>query len=334
MIAQGTRVLLTGGAGMVGANLAHRLVAEGARVCVLVRPTTDRIRLCAVEHEVEWLSVDLTDAEALRAAITRAQPQVVFHLASTLWARSLQETAANHVQTNVLGTLYLLEALRACADPRLVFTGSSAAYGSGSRLREDQPLLPGTIYGASKASASLLIHAYAQAHRLQAVELRLFMPYGPWEDPGRLIPHTVLSALAGRDVLMTRGEQQRDLVYIEDVVEALLLAAARPVPPGAVFNIGSGAGTPVRRIVTEILRLMGDPVKPLVGALPTRPDEIMELSADITAARQGLGWQPRVSLEEGLRASIRWFTEHPAFAAHMVGPEAGSAAAALGAGSR
>ena len=166
---------------------------------------------------------------------------------------------------------------------------------------------------------------------MQTVELRLFMPYGPWEDPGRLIPHTVLAALAKREMAMTRGDQQRDLVYIEDVVDALLLAAVRPVPSGSVFNIGSGIGTPVRQIVERILRLMGDPVPPRVGALPMRPDEIMELSADITAARDVLGWQPRTPLDEGLRRCIRWFTEHPEFAAHMSVREA---EAVLGAAAR
>lgn len=305
-----TRVLLTGAGGMIGANLARRLVVEGARVCALVRPMTDRVRLRAIEHQLEFLPADVTDAAAVREAVRQAQPQVVFHLASTLWARSSQETAANHFQTNVMGTLHLLEALREFPEARVVFTGSSAAYGGGSRLREDQPLRPATVYGASKASASLLLQAYARAHRMHTVELRVFMPYGPWEDPGRLIPHTVLSALARRDVAMTRGDQQRDLVYIEDVVEALVLATVRPVPSGSVFNIGSGIGTPVRHVVERILRLMGDPVKPRVGVVPTRPDEIMELSADITAARAQLGWAPRTSLDEGLRASIAWCTNH------------------------
>lgn len=327
-------MLITGGAGMVGANLAARLVADGAHVFVLVRPTTDTIRLRAIEHQLEYLVADLTDASAMREAVRRAKPEVVFHLASTLWARSSRDTAAVHVQTNVMGTLHLLEALREAPNARLVFTGSSAAYGGGSRLHEDRVLLPGTIYGAAKASASLLMRAYARAGGVQTVELRLFMPYGPWEDPVRLIPHTVLCALAGRDVAMTRGEQQRDLVYIDDVVDALLLAAIRPVPPGSVFNIGSGIGVSVRCVVERILHLMGNPVVPRIGAMPTRPDEIMELSADIMAARDGLGWEPRVSLDEGLRACIQWFTEHPGFAAHMAGRAMGSAEAALGAVSR
>lgn len=313
MIDRGMRVLLTGGSGMIGANLAHRLVAEGAQVCALVRPTANRIRLRSIEGQLELLHADLTDAVTVREVVRRARPQVAFHLASTLWMGSSPDPSA-HFQVNVLGMLHLLDALREIPSARVVFTGSSAAYGSGSNLREDHPLLPGTVYGASKASASILLQTYARLYRLNTVELRLFMPYGPWEHPSRLIPDTVLSALAKRDVLMTRGEQQRDLVYMEDVVDALLLAAVRPLPCGSVFNIGSGIGTPVRQVVELILKLMGEPVKPLVGALPTRPDEMMALSADITAARDQLGWEPRISLTEGLRKSIAWFTEHRDFA--------------------
>jgi nucleoside-diphosphate-sugar epimerase len=100
-------------------------------------------------------------------------------------------------------------------------------------------------------------------------------------------------------------------------VEALLLAATKPVPPGSIFNIGSGVGVPVKEVVERLLRLMGHPVKPLLGAIPMRPDEILTTSADISSARTVLGWQPRTSLEEGLRKSIAWFTEHRELAGQL-----------------
>src|SRR6185295_10595037 len=125
----------------------------------------------------------------------------------------------------VLGTLHLLEALRTLPIKRLVVTGSIAEYGSGSMLREDSPLLPATLLGAAKVNASILVQTFARLYGLPAVILRLCLPYGPWENPRRLVPHTILSALGGRDIEMTEGKQQRDLVYIDDIVSALLLAA-------------------------------------------------------------------------------------------------------------
>ena len=136
------------------------------------------------------------------------------------------------------------------------------------------------------------------------------MPYGPWELPTRLIPQTILSAFAGRGVPMTQGRQQRDLIYVEDVVEALARAATTPLPPGSVFNIGSGVGRPVREIVELILELMGHPVSAVIGAVPMRSDEMMECSADITAAATQLNWQPCTSLRDGLRRTIAWFSAH------------------------
>ena len=99
-------------------------------------------------------------------------------------------------------------------------------------------------------------------------------------------------------------------MYIDDVIEALILGAGSSLAPGTVLNIGSGSGTPIVKVAAEILGLMGDPVKLLVGAIQTRPDEIMEMSADISKTRKSLGWEPQVSLEEGLRKSIEWFTQH------------------------
>lgn len=325
------RALVTGATGMVGANLVRRLVAEGHEVTALLRPTSSRLRLHGLEDRLRVAPGDLTDAASVRRVLHDARPEVVFHLASTIWGRIPEGQSSGHVAVNITGTCHVLDALRSLPKTRLVFTGSSAAYGPGSHLSEAQRLSPNTFYGAAKASASLFVQTAVQRDGLSAVELRLFMPYGPWEHPNRLIPQVILSALEGRDVPMTAGTQQRDLIYMDDVIEALLLAATRPVPAGAVFNIGSGSAITVRQLVEQLLRLMGNPVKALVGAVPMRPDEIMEMSADITAARRQLGWAPRISLEEGLRRAIAWFTEHRDLAGQLAQPPSESARETVGA---
>ena len=303
------RVLLTGGTGMIGANLSRRLLAEGYRVCLLVRTGANLIRLQGLGERLELVEADLTDAPAVKAALDKTRPQIVFHLASTRFNPPTIRPE-EHFKVNVLGTLHLLEALREFSGTRLVFTGSAAAYGHGNNLREEMPVRPDTALGASKACASVLLQTYSRMNCIESVELRLFAPYGPWEHPRRLVPHVILSALEGIDLPLTEGKQQRDFVYMDDVVDALVLAGTRDVPPGSVFNIGSGNGTKVRQVAELILDLMERPVKLLVGALPTRHDEIVEMSADITAAREVLGWKPSTSLTKGLGQSIRWFTEH------------------------
>lgn len=310
-------VLVTGGAGAIGINLVQRLVVEGYRVVVFSLPGPDLVRLRDLKRQVELVTGDLTDAAVIQDTITRLRPQFVFHLASTIWARPPGVDAARHLQVNGLGTLNLLEVLKLTPHTRFVFTGSAAVYGPGTLLKEDALLVPNTIFGACKATASILVQTYARTYGLSTVELRLFMPYGPWEHPDRLISQTILSALAGRDLPMTSGEQKRDPVYIDDVVDALLLAATKPVKPGAVFNIGAGKAIPVKDIVKQILALMGNPVKPLLGKLPMRTDEIMEMSADVSAARRKLGWLPKTSLVDGLRKTIAWWEQHPEFVERM-----------------
>lgn len=303
------RILITGATGMVGSGLARRLMSDGHEVTALIRSGASRIRLQDVEQSIRVVSGDIRDAEAVRAAVQGCDPDAVFHLASTPLNPPTTDHRT-HLDTIVGGTFNLLEALKDRPHVRCVVTGTLSCYGSGAGLREDAPLQPGTMLGAAKASASLFLQAYARLYRMQLVELRLCMPYGCWEHPQRLLPHVILSALEGRDIRMTEGRQQRDVVYLDDVLEALWLAATRPVAPGAVFNIGSGVGVPVRSLVEQVLRLMGNPVRPLFGAIPTRPDEIMEMSADIGAARAGLGWSPRTSLDDGLRRYITWVEQH------------------------
>ena len=314
---QSRRILLTGGTGFIGANLVHRLVAEGDQVSLLTRQCSNRTRLRCLEHRIQVIEADILDPGAVQYAVDQIEPEVVYHLASTPF-NPPTIGAQTHMEVIAMGTLNLVNAVVSRPGVRVIYTGSAAEYGSGSRLREDSPLMPGTVVGAAKATASILMQTYARLHQVETVVLRLFTPYGPWERPGRLIPHTILSALSEQDVRLSSGQQQRDYVYVDDVIEALLVAATKTVSAGDTFNICSGQGTPIREVVERALGLMGNPVKALVGALPTRPDEIWESSGDNAAAWRILGWQPRTSLEDGLRKAIAWFTEHRELASSLV----------------
>ncbi|MBI4575131.1 MAG: NAD-dependent epimerase/dehydratase family protein [Planctomycetes bacterium] len=305
----GRRALVTGGTGMIGANLVRRLLDEGSEVSVLCRRGSDPVRLRGVAGPLRLHEADVRDAGAVAAVVRAVEPEVVLHLASTPFNPSTIPERA-HLDVIVTGTLNLLEALAGQSGVRVVCAGSAAEYGAGSGLREDATLHPGTVLGAAKAAASLLARAYSRLHGLEVVVLRLFTPYGPWEAPSRLISDAILSALDGRDVRIGHGGQERDFVYIDDVVTAFTLAATRPLPAGSLFNICSGRGTPIREVVGRVLAQMGDPVRCLPGTLPTRPDEIWEMSGDNRAARDSLGWGPVTSLDEGLARTIAWVREN------------------------
>jgi nucleoside-diphosphate-sugar epimerase len=310
------RILVTGGTGMIGANLVHRLVKDGYDVSVLVRPSSSLLRLQPVSGRIRVLEGDLGNAEQTKDIVSQAVPQVVFHLASTPFNPPTIPTAA-HLQVNVFGIANLLEAIRVSPETKIIFAGSANVYGEGEHVPESHALVPGNMLGATKACATILMQTYSRLYGIPSVELRLYTPYGPWERPGRLIPHTILSALGGQTIRMTSGAQERDYLFIEDVIEAMLLAMRKPLPAGAVVNICSGTGIPIREIVQRVLWLMGDPVEVQLGAMPTRPDEIWKFSGDNANARALLDWQPRTSLDDGLRKTIAWFRENRELAAQL-----------------
>jgi len=314
MNAQNKQALVTGGAGAIGINLVSRLIKEGFNVTVFSLPAPDLFRLKNIGKKVEIVTGDITHGEQVKAVISRLKPHYVFHLASTTMA----VTPVKHIEVNAIGTINLLEALRETGVDRFIYTGSAAVYGSGNQVKENAKFLPDSVFGAAKASTSIIVETYARVYKIPTVELRFFLPYGPWEHPNRLIPHIILSALSGKELPLTAGKQERDPTYIEDVIDAFMLSIKKPVPPGSIFNIGSGKAVTVRKIVEQTLALMGNSVKPKFGAVPTRENEIMKMSGDIKAAAKGLGWKPKHTLEEGLQKTIDWWKKNQAFARYML----------------
>lgn len=302
----GARILVTGGTGMIGANLVRRLVADGCRPTILSRRPTANNRLADLVDLTDLVEGDLAAPRSIAAVLARVRPDVVFHFASTFFN---PPTLSNetHFMVNIMGTQALLDGLRDRPDVRFIFAGSASVYAAGDALSETVPLEPRTMFGATKAACSIAGQTYARVYGLGFVELRLFTPFGPWERPGRLIPHTILRALRGEDVDISDGRQERDFIFIDDVVDAALLAAVRPLSNGTVLNIGSGNGRPVSEVASNVLKLMGGPVSLRIGALESREDEIWHTSAEISEAHRHLNWSPRVGFEEGLRRTIEWY---------------------------
>ena len=200
---------------------------------------------------------------------------------------------------------------------RFLFASTGGAlYGEPECLpcNEGHPIQPLSVYGAAKYAFEVYLSTYYQTYGLPVTILRYANVYGPRQNPygeAGVIAIFIRQMTEGRSpIIFGTGEQERDFVYVGDVIEALMLCAGRSLPSGSVFNIGSGVGTPVKRVAERVLELMDNPVELRLGALETRPDEIMEISADISAARERLDWQPTTSLDEGLRESIAWFSEN------------------------
>lgn len=305
------RALVVGGSGMIGANLVRKLLAEDCTVTVAARRARHAPRLAELAH-LRTVEIDCRDGVAIDAVVKDTQPDVLFHLVSSSF-NPPTTTAQDHLTINALGTLNVLEAARHHAVGRVILTGSAAEYGSGDDIGERHDTRPATIYGATKLCGSVLGQAYARTYGLPVVNLRLFTPFGPWERPSRLIPSTILSALAGEPVKIGSGKPERDFLFVADVVDALMAASTAPLEPCTIFNIASGRGTTVMEAVQTILELMQVRV-PIECAEPQRSDEILRMSGNADAARNALGWQPRHDFRSGLEKTIEWFSANTGLA--------------------
>jgi nucleoside-diphosphate-sugar epimerase len=310
---EGRRVLITGASGFIGSHVTRAVVAEGGETYALVEKMSEPVptRLADVAERVHFLAADLTDPGALRSAVGDADADFVLHLAAFTHVGRSFSHVADCVETNVAGTVNLLQALQGTRYRRFVYTSTSEVYGSVDvPFREDGPVNPVSPYSVTKYAAELMCRMFHRAHGWPIVVLRPFNCYGPGQDPDRIIPEVIVSAIRGVDVPMTEGTQTREFNFVEDIAEGFLLAAvAGEEVDGQIINLACGEEHSMREVATTILEMMGHPAKALFGAIPYRPTEIWRMYGDNTRARELLAWKPTRSLRDGLEQTIAWYQE-------------------------
>jgi nucleoside-diphosphate-sugar epimerase len=302
------RVLITGGSGFLGACLTRDLLAEGHDVHLLLRPEAKTWRLLGLSGKFTTHCADLCDREAVRRAVVACRPEVIYHLAAH-GAYPFQCDRASILATNLLGTANLLDALAGHDYRALVNAGSSSEYGHKDRpMREDDRLEPRTDYAVTKAAATLLCQA--EAHKGRPVTtVRVFSAYGPWEEPSRLVPYVMACCARGECPRVTAGQQPRDFIYVEDVVELFKVAARHPQARGQILHAGTGKQHTVRDMIETIVAVCGgDKVAAEYGAAALRPDEPGVWVADIACTTELTGWRPRHDLRAGIQRMWHWFT--------------------------
>lgn len=312
---QHKRVLMTGTTGAVGAALARDLLRRGTQLHGLVRATSDRWRLPPAAANLTLHEGDLRDADRLRQVVSEVRPEIVFHLA-TGRSRETVEGRRELTETIVNGTCQLVEAVAETGCERIILAGSSTEYGHHQvPLAEDTPLQPAIYFGACKAAATTLATQLAQAADLPLVTLRLFSVYGPWEAWRRLVPTAICQALDHQPIEMTDPGFRRDFIYIDDVIQAFLLAAGTTLDPGTIINIGSGRQTTNEAMLELILEQTASRSTVRYGVFPPRPSDTCHWVADARRAQELLGWQAQVDLRQGVGATIDWMKAYLAEAA-------------------
>lgn len=299
------KVLVSGAGGFVAANLVRRLISEGFEVHGTVREQTDRWRLADIEAEITLHSVDLQDQQLVAQTVAAVKPEWIFHVA-THGAYSSQTDRAQIIRTNVSGSANLLSAAVESGCDAFINTGTSSEYGAKDHApSEDEAVEPNSYYAATKAAATELCRLVALQEQLPVVTLRLYSVYGPWEEPGRLLPSLVASALSGTLPQLSSPDAVRDFIYIDDVVDAYLLAAENPTA-GAIYNVGCGRQTRLDELVELCRSEFGINEEPQWDSSQARPWEVPIWVADPQKITNELGWQPRHDLRSGLRELAEW----------------------------
>ena len=307
------RVIVTGATGFVGANLTRRLLQEGHDVNVLARPGYTSWRLERIKSDVRGHQVNLEDAEGVASAVAEIRPDWIFHLAA-YGAYSSQKDLRQMVNTNILGTMNLLQACLDTGFESFINTGSSSEYGFKDHApAENEWLEPNSHYAVTKASATQYCSYTAQQHDLHVPTLRLYSVYGPYEEPTRLLPTLIVRGLRGELPPLVDGNVARDFVYVDDVNEAYLLAARRTdVGRGAIYNVGTGVQTTIRGVVAAARRLMNITAEPQWGSMPDRQWDTSVWVSNNSRLRNELHWEPQNTFEQGFRRMVEWFQQDPA----------------------
>ena len=310
-------VLVTGGGGFIGSRLCERLVQSGATVRAFVRYTSRaeigllRFLEPDILKKVEIIRGDLRDFSAVEQASRGVD--IVFHLGALISIPYSYVHPVETVQTNVLGTLNILEACRK-SGAKLVHTSTSEVYGTALRvpIDEDHPLQGQSPYSASKIGADKLVESYFRSFGLPTVTVRPFNTYGPGQSTRAVIPTIITQALAGGVVRLGNLDAIRDFTYLDDTVEGFLLTAQADTWNGETYNLGSGEEISIGAIAALIFRLMGKQAEIQLEKSRLRPEksEVLRLISDNRKAKLELGWQPTVGMEEGLQRTIRWIGEH------------------------
>jgi nucleoside-diphosphate-sugar epimerase len=303
-------VLVTGGGGFLGSHLVERLLAEGHRVRVLDNFATGRREnLLHILDEIELIEGDIQSYERVHNAVRGCE--LVFHLAALPSVpRSVQDPLTSNA-SNVIGTLNVLLAARDEEVRRVVFASSSSIYGANRELpkREDMPAFPIAPYAVAKQAAEGYCRAFFEVYGLETVALRYFNVFGPRQDPlsqyAAVIPRFITAFLNGRPpVVYGDGEQSRDFTYIDNAVQATVLAAAATGVAGEVFNVACGERITLNQLLEELRRLTGRGIKATYEE--PRPGDVPHSLADISRARERLGYAPAVDARTGLARTLEY----------------------------
>jgi UDP-glucuronate 4-epimerase len=317
------RFLITGTAGFIGFHLAQRLLADGHNVLGIdgvtpyYDPNLKRRRHQELARSSGFVAREgmIEDARLLADLVAEANADTVFHLAAQAGVRYSAENPRAYIESNIVGTFNLLEALRQRPPRHLLIASTSSVYGAGRQqpFQEAQDTdHPVSLYAATKKSTETIAYSYAHLNGLPTTVMRLFTVYGPWGRPDMALFKFTRNIIAGEPIeVYGAGKQIRDFTYVGDVVEAMVRLAAKPPderPPYRIVNVGGGRPVGLEDFIAIIEEVIGR--QALRRDLPMQPGDVPATWASTTLLEQVTGFRPAVSLSEGVRAFVAWYREY------------------------
>lgn len=302
-----SRIFITGAGGFIGANLTKKLSSLGYDVHIILKPDSNLWRLESIKKKITIHHGNLLNKTSLSCILSKVNPNIIYHLA-THGAYSFQNDIERIIDVNIVGTINLLDAAKKINYDSLVLTGTSSEYGFKKHLmRETDILEPTSFYAASKASSTLLAQVFAREYKKPINIVRPFSVYGPYEEKSRFIPTIIRALFEKKEISLTGGKQRRDFIYIDDVINAYLLFLSQKDLQGEVFNLGTGKQYTNDEVVETLFRAIGKKTSIKKGAFPKKTWDTAFWIADISKSKKILKWKSKVTLEEGLKKTYKWW---------------------------
>jgi UDP-glucose 4-epimerase len=296
-------IAITGATGFIGAAVLRDLLSRKLRVTVLLRPESNCDRWPNLKGIQTLVYSKLNDTSVVRT-LQASRPDAFVHCAWRGVAGG-ERNEPYHITLNLPMTVESVELAAAAGCKHWVGLGSQAEYGNPNRkVAEDGPLAPVTVYGKAKLAAGMAASALCQTTGLTFAWLRVFSTYGPDDAPHWLIPYVIRELLVGHSPNLTACEQRWDYLFVRDAAEVIGTVAATGIT--GIYNVGSGQAYLLKEIVELIRHQLASSLQASYGSLPYRPDQVMHLQADITRLQKATGWNPRTSLNEGIRQTIEF----------------------------
>ena len=311
------RVLVTGGAGFIGSHLVESLLTAGHTIVILddfndfYDPRLKQANIARFAKDVIIHLVDLRDGASVRSLFHREKFEVIAHLAARAGVRPSIQHPRLYYDTNVTGTLHLLEAARVTGVERFIFASSSSVYGASKTVpfSEDQHLNQTfSPYAATKIAGEFLCSTYSHLYQLRIVALRYFTVYGPRQRPDLAIHQFTRRIQSGQPIeQFGDGTTRRDYTYIDDVIQGTMAALRYEGPLFDIFNLGESETIELKHLIVAIENALGK--KAIINQLPEQPGDMPLTCADISKARKLLGYKPTTRLNDGLPRFVEWFLE-------------------------